>query len=239
MIPSDKHLTIGSLLFDGIDQIDFTGPFEVFSRLPNSTFRSYAKTLDPVTDMKGLRILPDATLDEAGQLDIVHVPGGFGQEGVMEDEAILGWLRRQAEGATLVYSVCTGALVCGAAGLLKGRRSTTHWASFHLLPWFGAIPVDERVVIDGAFASAAGVTAGIDGALRVAALLRGDAVAQSIQLYMQYAPEPPFEAGTPATAPAAILDAMRGSIAGMTAQRAATARRVAERLGIEPPEPAA
>jgi cyclohexyl-isocyanide hydratase len=233
---AEKHLRVGSLLFDQIDQIDFTGPFEVLSRLPNSTFRSYAKALDPVVDMKGLRILPDATLDESGQLDVIHVPGGFGQEAVMEDEAILGWLRRQAAGATMIFSVCTGALVCGAAGLLVGKRATTHWASFHLLPWFGAIPVDKRVVIDGRFVSAAGVTAGIDGALQVAALLRGDEAAQSIQLYMQYAPEPPFSAGTPETAPPAILAAMKGAVAAMTSQREATARRIGARLGIDPPD---
>ena len=103
-----------------------------------------------------------------------------------------------------MFSVCTGALLCGAAGLLQGRRATTHWASFHLLPLFGAIPVNERVVVDGDWVFAAGVTAGIDGALRLAAELRGDAAAQAIQLHMVYAPEPPFDAGTPETAPPAF-----------------------------------
>jgi cyclohexyl-isocyanide hydratase len=234
-IAAETHLRIGSLLFEGIDQIDFTGPFEVLSRIPNSTFRSYAKTRDPIADMKGLRILPDATLDEAEPLDVVHIPGGFGQEAVMDDEAVLGWVKRHAENATIVFSVCTGALVCGAAGLLVGKRATTHWASFHLLPWFGAIPVDERVVIDGRFVSAAGVTAGIDGALRVAALLRGDEAAQAIQLYMQYAPEPPFDAGTPERAPRPIFEKLRDSVAAMTARREQTARRVAERLGVPAP----
>ena len=233
MIPNDTHLEIGSLMFDGMDQIDLTGPFEVLSRIPNSTYRLYAKTERAVRDVKGLRLLPDADLAEAPVLDVLHVPGGFGQEALMEDEALLGWLRRQAAGARAVFSVCTGALLCGAAGLLKGRRATTHWASFHLLPFFGAIPVNERVVIDGNWVFAAGVTAGIDGALRLAAELRGVGAAQSIQLNMAYAPEPPFNSGTPENAPAAVLDEARRALAAITAQREVTARRVATRLGVE------
>ena len=134
---------------------------------------------------------------------------------------MLGWIRQQAAGACSIFSVCTGALICGAAGLLKGRRATTHWASFHLLPYFGAIPVNERVVVDGAWVFAAGVTAGIDGALRLAAELRGDEAAQAIQLHMVYAPEPPFDSGTPETAPAAILEQARQSMRAITAQREA------------------
>ena len=209
MIPFDTHLTIGSLLFDGLDQIDLTGPFEVLSRLPNSTYRLYGKTTDAVRDVNGLRLTPDAALADAPQLDVLHVPGGFGQEALMEDEGLLTWIRRQAGGAHSVFSVCTGALLLGAAGLLKGRRATTHWASFHLLPYFGATPVDERVVVDGNWVFAAGVTAGIDGALLLAAKLRGEETAQAIQLYMAYAPEPPFNSGTPETAPASILDRAR------------------------------
>ena len=151
----------------------------------------------------------------------------------MEDEAVLDFLRRQAAGARYVFSVCTGALTCGAAGLLKGVRATTHWASFHLLPYFGAIPVDERVVVDGKVVSAAGVTAGIDGALRLAALLRGDAAAQRIQLNIQYAPEPPFNSGTPASAPPAVLAAEREAVSALTEERRVTARRVAARLGVK------
>jgi len=173
MIAPDRHLTNGSLLFDGLDQIDLTGPFEVLSRIPNATYRLYGKTAEPMRDVKGLRLIPDATLAEAPQLDVLHVPGGFGQEALMEDEEVLDWICRQAAGAQTVFSVCTGALLCGAAGLLKGRRATTHWASFHLLPFFGAIPVNERVIVDGNWVFAAGVTAGIDGALRLAAELRG------------------------------------------------------------------
>jgi len=146
MVSDDIHLEIGLLAFEGLDQADLTGPFEVLARLPNSTTRIYAKTLDPVRDMKGLRLLPDATLAEAPQLDVLHVPGGYGQEAVMHDQATLEWVRRQATGARYVLSVCTGALICGAAGLLKGRRATTHWSALHLLPLFGGVSVDERVV---------------------------------------------------------------------------------------------
>jgi cyclohexyl-isocyanide hydratase len=232
MIPHDTHLQIGSLLFEGLDQIDLTGPFEVLSRIPNSTYRIYGKTAEPVRDLKGLRLTPDAALADAPRLDVLHVPGGFGQEALMEDAEVLGWIRRQASGARSIFSVCTGALLCGAAGLLRGRRATTHWASFHLLPFFGAIPVNQRVVVDGNWVFAAGVTAGIDGALRLAAELRGDEAAQAIQLYMAYAPEPPFNSGTPETAPAAILDHARQSVRGITARREETARRAATRLGI-------
>jgi putative intracellular protease/amidase len=139
MIPHDTNLNIGSLLFEGIDQIDLTGPFEVLSRIPNSTYRIYGKTTAPVRDLKGLRLTPDATLAEAPPLDVLHVPGGFGQQALMEDVEVLNWIKQQAAGACSIFSVCTGALLCGAAGLLKGRRATTHWASFHLLPFFGAI----------------------------------------------------------------------------------------------------
>jgi cyclohexyl-isocyanide hydratase len=235
MFPHDVHLQIGSLLFEGVDQIDLTGPFEVLSRIPNSTYRIYGKTARPVRDIKGLRLTPDATLAEAPPLDVLHVPGGFGQEALMDDEEVLSWIRRQAAGACSIFSVCTGALVCGAAGLLKGRRATTHWASFHLLPWFGATPVNERVVVDGSYVFAAGVTAGIDGALRLAAELRGDDTARMIQLYMAYAPEPPFNSGTPETAPPAILEQARQSVQALTAQRDATARRIAARLGVDVP----
>ncbi|MCE4226816.1 DJ-1/PfpI family protein [Methylobacterium sp. C25] len=232
MISPDTHLQIGSLLFEGIDQIDLTGPFEVLSRIPNATYRIYGETADPVRDVKGLLLTPDAAIADAPQLDVLHVPGGFGQESLMEDEAVLAWLRSQAAGAISVFSVCTGALLCGAAGLLQGRRATTHWASFDLLPYFGAIPVDKRVVLDESWVFAAGVTAGIDGALRLAAELRGEDVAKAIQLYMAYAPEPPFDAGTPERAPAAVLEQARASVAAITERRTATARRVAAKLGL-------
>jgi cyclohexyl-isocyanide hydratase len=232
MIEPNQHLQIGSLLFEALDQIDLTGPFEVLSRIPNATYRIYAKSLEPVRDVRGLRLFADAELASAPPLDVLHIPGGFGQEALMDDEVVLGWVRRQAASAISVFSVCTGALICGAAGLLIGKRATTHWAAFHLLSQFGAIPVDERVVEDGTRMCAAGVTAGIDGALRLAARLRGDEVAQGIQLYMAYQPEPPFDAGSPERAPAVVVARAREAVAGLTAQREATARRIGAQLGL-------
>ncbi|WP_198375130.1 DJ-1/PfpI family protein [Neoroseomonas rubea] len=166
------HLNIGTVIFPDIDQVDLSGPHEVLSRLPDSTWRLYARTMDPVVDMKGLRFLPDATLEEAPQLDVLHIPGGFGVDAAMLDPGLVAWLRRQAECAEVVFTVCTGAILLGAVGLLRGRHATTHWASHHLLPLLGAIPVDERVVEDGPLVTAAGVTSGFDDALRVAARLR-------------------------------------------------------------------
>jgi cyclohexyl-isocyanide hydratase len=232
MIPHDTHLHIGSLLFEGVDQIDLTGPFEVLSRLPNSTYRIYGKTVAPVRDIKGLRLTPDAALVDAPPLDVLHIPGGYGQEALMDDDEVLGWIRQQASSACSIFSVCTGALICGAAGLLRGRRATTHWSAFHLLPYFGAIPINERVVIDGAYIFAAGVTAGIDGALRLAAELRGEETAKAIQLHMVYAPEPPFNSGTPETAPVWILEEARLSVRAITERREQTTRRIARKLGL-------
>jgi len=231
-ISSTRHLHIGALLFERMDQIDFTGPFEVLSRVPNSSFHVIGRDKTPVRDVRGLILTPQETLSEAPELDVLVVPGGYGQQELMDDEAVLSFLRRQAAHAEYVFSVCTGALICGAAGLLRNVRSTTHWASFELLPYFGAIPVDARVVVDGKHVSAAGVTAGIDGALTVAALLRGDAAAQGIQLSIEYAPEPPFHSGTPKTAPPAVLAAAREEMREITAARLATAVRIGRRLGI-------
>jgi cyclohexyl-isocyanide hydratase len=233
MLATDRHLKIGSLLFDGLDQIDLTGPFEVLSRLPNATHRIYAKTTDPVRDIMGLKLVADATLGEAPLLDVLHVPGGRGQEALMDDAEVLEWIARQAKTAHAVLSVCTGALLLGAAGLLLGRRATTHWASFHLLPLFGATAINRRVVVDGNWIFAAGVTAGIDGALTLAALLRGEQVAQTIQLSMAYAPEPPFSSGSPETAPKAVLEQARQSMGSLIARREKTARKFAGRLGIQ------
>lgn len=231
----DEPLEIGALLFDGLDQIDLTGPFEVFARLPNASVRLLGVDATPVRDVGGLRLSPDAVLEEAPQLDVLHIPGGPGQEALMGDEAVLGWVRRQAAGARIVFSVCTGALICGAAGLLRGRKATTYWTVQHLLPLFGATPVDARVVVDGNLVCAGGVTSGIDGALQAAAMLRGRAAAEAIQLAMQYAPEPPFDAGTPDRAPHPAVETVLGATAALTARRETTARAVAQRLGITVP----
>jgi cyclohexyl-isocyanide hydratase len=232
----EDHLNIGAILFPGIDQLDFTGPFEVLSRLPGSTFHILGKDRAPVRDVRGLILTPEKTFAEAPPLDVLVVPGGLGQQQLMEDEAVLGFLRAQAARARYLLSVCTGALTCGAAGLLKGVRATTHWGAFHLLKYFGAIPVDARVVVDGRMVSAAGVTSGIDGALQLAALLRGETVARRIQLGMQYAPEPPFDSGSPASGPAEVLAAEREAGRALAEERRQTARRVAAKLGVRVPD---
>ncbi len=233
---SEKHIHIGALVFPRMDQIDLTGPFEVLSRLPNSTFHLLWKELIPVRDFRGLLITPETTFAEAPQLDLLVVPGGFGQEALMDDDVVLKFIQAKAATASYVFSICTGALLCGAAGLLRGVRSTTHWSAFHLLPYFGAIPVNARVVVDGKHVSAAGVTAGLDGALRVAVLMCGERIAQQIQLGIEYAPDPPFRSGTPQTAPPEVLQAARASVQKITDARLKTAQRVAARLGIKAPE---
>ena len=227
-----KHLHLAAILFPQIDQTDFTGPFEVLSRIPDSTFHIAWKEKTPIRDIRGLILTPEETLAEVPQLDLLVVPGGPGQQALMEDEVVLSFMRRQAEKAQYVFSVCTGALICGAAGLLKGVKATTHWASFDLLRYFGAIPVNQRVVQDGKMVTAAGVTAGLDGALVIAALLRGKEVAEQIQLGIEYAPEPPFQSGTPATAPPEVVQAVKNFSSKLTEARLATAKRVAARLEV-------
>jgi cyclohexyl-isocyanide hydratase len=227
---TDAHLNIGAIIFPEIDQADFTGPFEVLSRLPDSQFHVLAKEKAPVRDVQGLLLTPDKTFSEAPQLDLLLVPGGSGVNAAMEDEVILSFVRRQAANARIVLSVCTGALICGAAGLLKGRKATTHWVSHHFLKSFGAIPVNARVVVDGNMVSAAGVTSGLDAAFRVAAMLRGEAVAQELQLYLQYAPEPLFNAGNPETAPSEIRDRVKAAMSSFIDQREIIVNRVSNRL---------
>ncbi len=222
----NQPLHIGSLIFPGVDQIDVTGPFEVLSRIPNASHRFYAKTREIVSDAHGLRLVPDAVLTDAPRLDVLQIPGGFGQEELMDDVEVLQWIRTQVEGARIVFSVCTGALILGAARLLVNRRATTHWAAHHLLDRFGAVPVDERVVIDGKFVFAAGVTAGIDGALTTVAMLAGAKIAQQIQLAIAYAPEPPFNSGTPATAPRRVFETAKRDFEAITRRREATASRL-------------
>ncbi len=233
-ISNDIHLHIGALIYPRIDQTDFTGPFEVLSRLPNSTFHVIGRDKIPIRDEKGLILTPEVTMAEAGPLDVLIVPGGPGQQHVMEDQAVLNFLKIRKESARYILSVCTGALPCGAAGLLKGRRCTTHWASFHLLEYFGGIPIDERVVFDGSFITPAGLTAGIDGAPRLAAKLRGSDVAQQIQLYMEYAPEPPFNSGSPKTAPPKIVTAARETSQALTVARLVTAKQYQSAHALKP-----
>lgn len=224
VIPLDTQLTIGGIIYPKMDQCDFTGPFEVLARIPNSRFVTIWKDKSPIKDMAGLQLLADTALADAPQLDVLLVPGGYGQEALMHDSAILSFIRKQEIGARYIFSVCTGALICGAAGLLHGKRATTHWTALDLLPYFGAVQSSERVVIDGKLISAGGVTAGIDGALVLAALLRGETVAQELQLYMAYEPKPPFNSGSPASAPASVLDAVSQRARPFTEQRLNTAR---------------
>lgn len=223
-IPETIHLNIGALIFPRMDQCDFTGPFEALARVPNSRFFTIWKDKEPVPDISGLRFLPDSTLDEAPQLDVLLVPGGHGQEALMHDEDVLSFIRRQASGARYVFSVCTGALLCGAADLLQGKRATTHWTAMDVLPFYGATPSSERVVVDGNLVSAGGVTSGIDGSLVMVSLLRGETVAMEVQLAMQYDPQAPFDAGTPEKAPPEVLRAVSQRAERITAARLATGR---------------
>ena len=230
----DAHLTIGAIVFPGQDQIDFAGPFEVLSRIPNSTFVVLGKTLEPIRDVKGLTLTPTKTIAEAPELDLLLVPGGLGQQQIMDDDEIIGLIQKQATSGRYVFSVCTGALLCGAAGLLRGRHATTHWAAKDLLPLYGAIPTDARVVVDGNYVSAAGVTAGLDGALEMAALLRGREAAEEIQLDIEYAPNPHFHSGTPTTASKPVVDAFYRQYGHNRADRQAEAERFATKLGLAP-----
>jgi cyclohexyl-isocyanide hydratase len=217
---------IGLLLFPRMTQLDLTGPFEVFAKLPGAEVLLLWKTLEPVEAETGLRMLPHATLRDCPALDVVCVPGGPGVNALMEDAEVLDWLRAQAGSARYVSSVCTGSLVLGAAGLLRGKHATSHWASRDLLSAFGAIPTAGRVVRDGTLFTGGGVTAGIDFALTMVAELAGAAAAQAIQLQLEYAPAPPFDAGTPESAPPEILAAARAGGASMRAAREAVVARV-------------
>jgi len=202
-------IRIGMLLFPKLTQLDLTGPFEWLSRVPDAEVSLLWKTTELVTSGTGLILKPTLPLDEAPQLDVLVVPGGFGVVPLLEDEAVLSFLRRQAEAARYVTAVCTGSLLLGAAGLLRGYRATTHWAYHDLLARCGAIPVKERVVVDRNRITGGGVTAGIDFGLRVTAELCGEDTARAIQLGLEYDPAPPFDAGTPERAGAELTARVR------------------------------
>jgi cyclohexyl-isocyanide hydratase len=223
---------IGMLIFPRLTQLDMTGPYEVLARLPNTKVQLVAHTMAPVTTDRGMQIVPTITFADCPQLDLIMVPGGPGQQDLMEDETVLAFLRKQAAGAKYVTSVCTGSLVLGAAGLLKGKRATSHWAAIEHLKPLGAIPVSEKVVIDGNIITGAGVTSGIDFALSVAARLEGEDVARQIQLQIEYDPAPPFDAGSPAKAPAATLAVVKSRLAKLNEERRAVAERVGKKLGV-------
>jgi cyclohexyl-isocyanide hydratase len=230
----DERLAVGFLIFPTITQLDMTGPYEVFRSLPGAIISLVGKSLDPVTAEGGMRLTPDVTIADCGQLDVICVPGGAGINALLEDDPVLTFLRRQAAGARYVTSVCTGALVLGAAGLLRGRRATTHWASHDLLAAFGAIPTDARVVRDGNVFTGGGVTAGIDFALTLVAEIAGDDVARRIQLMIEYAPSPPFDSGTITAAPAAVLQAAKERGADMRRRREEIVARVTGQMAAIP-----
>ncbi|MGD0015357.1 MAG: DJ-1/PfpI family protein [Bryobacteraceae bacterium] len=217
------------LLYPKLTQLDLTGPFEVFSRMSNTQVHLLWKTRDPVMSDGGLALLPTMTLDECPQLDVVFVPGGAGQTALMDDTAVLGFLAKHGATARYVTSVCTGSLVLGAAGLLKGCKAACHWMSRDQLALLGAIPVAERVVVDGNRITGGGVTAGIDFGLNLAALLRGEAEAKRIQLQMEYDPEPPFDAGSPESAGPELVAALKKRLEPfLAARREATLRAQAK-----------
>ena len=192
-----EPVQIGILLYPNVTQLDATGPAQVLSRVPGAKMHMIWKTRDPVPTDAGFSIVPTTTFADCPQLDVVCVPGGGGQVEVMADAEALDFLRKQAAGARYVTSVCTGSLILGAAGLLKGYKSACHWAWRDMLKDFGATPVAERVVRDRNRISGGGVTAGIDFGLTVAAELAGEEVAKSIQLVLEYDPQPPFDSGSP------------------------------------------
>ncbi len=225
-------ISVGFLAFPDMTQLDMTGPLQVFAGVPGVRPLVIGKTLDPVCCQGGLRLLPDTSIADCPALDAIVVPGGPGVLALMEDEAVLAFLRRSAAAARYVGSVCTGALVLGAAGLLKGRRATTHWGWLDLLAPLGAIPVSERVVRDGNLFTGGGVTAGIDFALTMVAELSGRDVAEGIQLGIEYAPSPPFDSGRPDLARPEVLTAARQRMTAMRAGREAVVGRVAARLRV-------
>ncbi len=202
-------LVVGLLVFPRVQQLDLTGPYEVFASMPETRVELISKTLEAVVSATGLILTPTVTFATCPQLDVLCVPGGAGVNALLTDSETLTFVKRQASGARYVTSVCTGALVLGAAGLLQGKRATTHWAAHDLLAAFGAIPTQGRVVRDGTLLTGGGVTAGIDFALTLAAELAGQAAAEAVQLGLEYAPAPPFSAGTPDAAPSDVVRVIR------------------------------
>jgi cyclohexyl-isocyanide hydratase len=195
---------VGFVIFPDLTQLDFTGPLQVLARLPEAKIHIIAKTMHPVPSDCGLDLVPNCTFATCPPLDLICIPGSFGVVAVITDRETIDFVRRQSSNARYVTSVCTGAFVLGAAGLLKGRRATTHWAYTELLSLVGATFEKGRVVQDGNVFTAGGVTSGIDFGLRIVAEIAGAQVAQAIQLGIEYDPAPPFDAGHPDRAPGAV-----------------------------------
>ncbi|WP_233856047.1 DJ-1/PfpI family protein [Paraburkholderia sp. HD33-4] len=223
------NLQIGFLVFPKVQQLDLTGPHDVLASLPGATMHLVWKTREPLVSSNGLVLTPSATYESCPPLDVICVPGGSGVTDLLQDEQTIEFVRRQAASARYVTSVCTGALLLGAAGLLRGRRATTHWAFHSLLEPLGAIPTHARVVRDGNLITGGGVTAGIDFGLTVAAELAGVDEAQAIQLELEYAPAPPFDAGDPALAPQAVVELVRERSAEGLAARRRVVMEIAQR----------
>jgi cyclohexyl-isocyanide hydratase len=227
-----EPLHIAFLLFPDITQLDLTGPAQVLSRLGNVTLDLVAKTRDPVRTDALFDLHPTATFDEVPRADIMCVPGGFGTVAAMEDAETLAWLRQVAEDARWVTSVCTGSLLLGAAGLLKGYRAGCHWGSREQLAWFGAEPVAERVVFDRNRVTGGGVTAGIDFALALTAAIRGEDHAKLVQLSLEYDPHPPFDSGSPERAGTETVASYRAIVERFAPGRADKVKAIAEGLGF-------
>ena len=226
-------LQIGFLLFPQVQQLDLTGPYDVLASLPDVKVHLIWKDLMPITASTGLVLKPTMTFEDCPALDVICIPGGSGVGPLMEDEQTLDFIKTQAANARYVTSVCTGALVLGAAGLLKGKRATTHWAYHELLAPLGAIAVKDRVVRDGNLLTGGGITAGIDFALTLAAELFDQDTAELVQLQLEYAPAPPFNAGNPETAPTSVLEEARKRAAGSLKLRAEITERAAAKLDLQ------
>ena len=217
---------IAMLLYPGFTALDLVGPHHMFTSLWGATVHLVAATKEPVRGQNGITFLPSMTLDETpADLDILFVPGGdVGTLRAMQDPKLIAWVADRARRAKLVASVCTGSMILGQAGLLRGKRATSHWATHALLKDFGAIPVDRRVVWDGKLVTGAGVSAGLDLGLAVVAKLRDKTYAQGVQLMAEYAPQPPLNAGTPKTAPPAVHQMMDSMFDALRAGMRSSAR---------------
>src|SRR5215472_5708968 len=223
-------LQIGLLVFPKVTQLDFTGPLQVFSSVPGARVHLIWKRIEPVTTDTVMMLTPTITFADCPQLDVICVPGGAGSDDLLNDEEVLDFLRRQAEGAAYVTSVCTGSLVLGAAGLLQGYRAATHWAAMENLAAFGATPTKTRVCTDRNRITGGGVTAGIDFALTLVSMLIDRPTAEAIQLRLEYNPAPPFNSGSPDTAPPETLARLNERIAPFKARRQEAVARAAARL---------
>ncbi|MGB9173515.1 MAG: DJ-1/PfpI family protein [Bradyrhizobium sp.] len=229
-----KPLQIGILIFPNVTQLDFTGPLQVFSSLPNTTVHLIWKRIEPVTSDTVLTITPTVSFADCPQLDVICVPGGAGTDDMVNDQEMLQFLRSHATGAKYVTSVCTGSLVLGAAGLLRGYKATTHWTAMEYLGPYGALPTKTRVCVDRNRVTGGGVTAGIDFALTLVSVMVDRQTAEAIQLRLEYNPAPPFTSGSPDTAPPEILARMNQRIAAGRERRGAANQRAAARLSAAP-----